>query len=367
MNLKLKEPFMQQKVNAQTFVGQSIFVGIDVHAKDWKVSVMSQNLFHKTFSSPPSASKLCHYLVTTYPGADFYSAYEAGFSGFWLHRELTNLGIKSIVVNPADIPTTNKERNQKEDKRDSRKLAQTLRAGQLTAIYVPSEKIQGDRSFIRTRDAIVRDLTRTKNRIKSLLYFNGVSYPASFERKGTHWSQRFMKWLEGLTFQDETYSALQIQVAVAKQQRIMLLRLNRQIRELSRTAFYKENVDLLLSVPGVGIMTAMTLLTELEDIKRFKDFASICSFVGLIPSTHSSGESVTDTGITPRKNPRLRSMIIESAWIAIKHDPALLIAYENLKKKMIGNKAIIRIAKKLLNRIVFVLRERKKYEKGVIK
>lgn len=356
---------MQKQINQLTFKGQSIYVGIDAHAKDLKVSVMTESTLFKTFSSPPDPEKLYNFLVNNFPEADYYSVYEAGFSGFDLHRKLTKLGVNSIVVNPADIPTTNKERFQKEDKRDSRKLAQTLRAGQLRGVYVPSEKTHYDRGFIRVREAVVKDLRRVKNRIKSLLYFHGIDYPVGFERG--NWSKKFVTALENLKLEHETGQAgLRIYLELVKQHRDMLLRITRQLRELSRTPAYKDNVELLLGVPGLGLITVMTLLTELDDISRFKDFPSICSYIGFIPSTHSSGDSRIDTGITPRKNPRLRSLLIESAWVAIKHDPALLLAYEDFNKRMTGNKAIIRIAKKLLNRILRTLRTKQKYQKGVI-
>jgi transposase len=358
---------MQQQVNEMSFNGQSIYIGIDVHAKDFKVSVMTQSLLYKTFSSPPSAEKVHQFLMEHFPGASYYSAYEAGFSGFELHRKLTRLGVNSIVVNPADIPTTDKERCQKEDKRDSRKLAQSLRSGQLRGIYIPSEKTQHDRSFLRVREAVVKDLTRIKNRIKSLLYFHGIKYPPGFEQKGSHWSKRFISALENIQFDHESgKSSLRVYLDLVKHQRLQLLKINREIRELSATPAYKENTSLLISIPGIGVVTALTLLTELEDIKRFKDFASLCSFVGFIPSTHSSGDSPIDTGITSRKNPRLRGLLVESAWVAIKHDPALLLAYEALTKRMKGNSAIIRIAKKLLNRSVAILRKKQMYQKGVI-
>jgi transposase len=154
---------------------------------------------------------------------------------------------------------------------------------------------------------------------------------------------------------------------MVKHQRTLLLRITRQVRDLSKTQDYKENIDLLLSVPGVGALTAMKLLTELETIDRFQDFNRLRSYVGLVPSTASSGENLTDTGITPRTNSRLRVALIESAWVAIRNDPALLAAYQKLSKRMHGNRAIVRIAKKLLNRIVCVLRTKEKYEQGIIK
>lgn len=355
---------MRQKINEKSFEGQSIYVGIDIHKKSWKVSVMTENLDYKTFSAVPQADKLNSYLREHFPGADYHTAYEAGFSGFWLHRELTKLGINSIVVNPADVPTTDKERRQKEDQRDSRKIAQTLRSGQLQGIYIPSEKIQQDRTLLRTRDAIVKDLRRNKNRIKSLLYFEGIPYPERFYASRTHWSRKFIEWLESIAC---AKAALTAYLDMVKHQRALLLRVTRQIRELSQTVDYKEKVDLLVEVPGIGTLTAMKLLTELENINRFPDFNRLRSYVGLVPSTASSGDNLTDTGITPRTNSRLRVALIESAWVAIRNDPAMLIAYQKLCKRMPGNRAIVRIAKKLLSRIAFVLRTKSKYEKGVVR
>lgn len=359
---------MQEKINEKTFEGQSIYVGIDVHKKDWKVTIMTAELSYKTFSSVPKAEKLGAYLKNNFPGAIYYSAYEAGFSGFWLHKELTGLGINSIVVNPADIPTTDKERKQKEDLRDSRKIAHSLRSGQLKGIYIPNEAVQNDRMLLRTRHAMVKDLKRSKSRIKSMLFFLGVDVPNRFSSSGSSWSKPFIKWLEELSFNYPTAKiGLDAHLDQVRHLRSSVLKLTRQINELAKSNHYQENAALLISMPGIGTLTAMMLLTELGDISRFKTFEDLCSYVGLVPSTSSSGENDIDTGITPRRNARLRSALIESAWVAIRNDPALLSSYQNLIKRMPGNRAIVRIAKKLLRRMTFVLRSKKDYEKGVIK
>lgn len=358
---------MQEKISEKTFEGQSIYVGIDVHKKDWKVTVMTAEVSYKTFSAVPKAEKLTAYLRSNFPGATYYSAYEAGFSGFWLHKELTALGINSIVVNPADIPTTDKERKQKEDSRDSRKIAHSLRSGQLKSIYIPKDSVQQDRLLLRSRRALVKDLNRNKNRIKSMLFFLGINLPERFS-SGSSWSKPFIKWLEDLAFEyPSARSSLDAHLDQVRYLRNSVLKVTRQIKELAKTAQYQENVVLLISMPGIGLLTAMTLLTELEDIDRFKTFEDLCSYVGLVPSTSSSGENDIDTGITPRRNARLRSSLIESAWVAIRNDPALLSSYQHLTKRMPGNRAIVRIAKKLLRRLTYVLRNKSCYEKGVIK
>jgi transposase len=359
---------MREKITEKSFSDQSVYVGIDVHLKNWRVSVLTDEIVYKTFSAPPQADKLGKYLRDHFPGAKIQSAYEAGFSGFWLHRELVNLGIESMVVNPGDVPTTDKERRQKEDARDSLKLAQTLRAGHLKGIFVPSEQIQHDRLLVRTREAIVKDLRRSKSRVKSMLYFEGIRYPEGFERDSTHWSRAFITWLEGIGFTHESAkSALNAHLEMVKHTRDQLLKMTRHIREIARQPHYRQKIELLTSVPGIGVLTAFRLLTELETLERFKSFDKLCSYIGLVPSTHSSGDTEIDLGITPRSNNPLRAALVESSWVAVHHDPALSLSFMKLSQRMPKNKAIIRIAKKLLRRIVHVMRHEVKYEKNVVK
>src|ERR1035438_1691408 len=115
-------------------------------------------------------------------------------------------------------------------------------------------------------------------------------------------------------------------------------------------------MDLLISVAGVGFITAISILTELENINRFGNIDSLCGFVGLVPSKHSSGEKDRTGDITNRGHNVLRHALIESAWVAARLDPVLLKSYISYCKRMEPNKAIIRIAKKLLNRISYVLK-----------
>lgn len=353
---------METQVNKIDFTGQNIYVGFDVHLKNWKVTVMTEYLEHKTFSQPPSPKALHKYLIDKFPGGNYLSAYEAGFSGYWIHNHLLALGIKSIVVNPSDIPTTQKEKVQKEDKRDSRKIARCLRAKELTGIYVPSNKSLEDRGILRTRKMLMKDLTRFKNRIKSFLYFHGIEISETFKNPQSHWSRRFISWLLEIEIKEPSSKfALTTLVAEAIHLRESLLKITQQVRALSKTDFYKEDVKLLESVPGVGLITAMTILTEIETIQRFQNIDHLCGYIGLVPSTNSSGEHEKVGDITPRGHHVLRSTLVESAWIAVRIDPALLKCYNDYCKRMEPNQAIIRIAKKLLSRIRFVLKNKKQY------
>jgi len=358
---------MQLQSKQLNFEGQNIYVGIDFHKKDWTVCIFSQQLEHKKFSQPPTSESLKTYLHRNFPGATYYSAYEAGFCGFRVHTELQSAGIKNIVVNAADVPTTHKEKVNKTDKRDSRKLGISLRAGELKGIHIPSRKTQEDRSMVRMRYTVRKDLTRMKSRVKSLLNFYGIEYPEQFSSPGKHWSCRYMSWLKTVKMEEESGRfTLQTLINEVEEVRKVQLAVTRQIRALSKTRSYQKDYELLSDIPGIGLITGMCFLTEIEDINRFSNTDQFAGYAGLIPSCRSSGEKENNGEITSRANKLMRDLIVESAWIAARKDPALHLAFCKLCKRMEPNKAIIRIVRKLLNRIYHVLKTKTKYVCGTV-
>lgn len=359
---------MQTQSNKIDFNGQNIYVGFDVHLRSWTVTIMTEKLTHKTFTQPPNPETLYHYLIRTFPGGVYHSAYEAGFCGYWIHNALIKFGVNSMVVNPADIPTTGKEKVMKTDLRDSVKIARSLRNGDLAPIYVPSLTTLDDRGLVRTRAMLAKDLTRYKNRIKSFLHFRGIELPEAFNKPKSYWSNRFTKWLEDLEIPEPSgkasLNALLIQI---NHTRASVLLVTRQIRELAKSDRYRDRQKFLQSIPGIGILTAMIILTEIETIDRFANVDQFCGFIGLVPSTDSTGDHEVIGDITPRGHSVLRSAIIESAWVAARLDPALIKSYHDYCKRMEPNKAIIRIARKLISRIRFVLKNNQPYVCSVVK
>jgi transposase len=352
-------------VNKLDFTGQQVYVGMDVHKKSWSISIYTDQFEHKTFSQPPEVEVLVNYLKRNFPGATYRSVYEAGFSGFWIHDRLQEQGVQCLVVNPADVPTKDKERAGKTDRVDCRKLARSLRNGDIDGIYVPSRPNAEDRSLLRTRHSMVRKQTRCKNQIKSILCFYGIHIPD--EVTNSHWSKRFIAWIESIRMKRASgNTALKVHLAELTNIRQIIAELNRAIRALATTDGYLNNVRILKTVPGISTLTAMTLLTELYDINRFKTLDKLCGYVGLIPNTDSSGETDRKTGITDRRNAHLRRIVIESAWTAVRKDPALMMAFNELCKHMIKTKAIVRIARKLLNRIRYVLRNQQEYVPALV-
>lgn len=354
--------------NKINFEGQNIFVGIDVHLKSWNVCLYVGGVKIKPFSQTPSAAALRSHLDANYPGGTYFSAYESGFCGFSVHYDLLRHGINNIVFNAADISDTSKERMRKTDSTDSSKIARNLSKGELTAIHVPTEKELSDREVLRTRMVQVKMSVQTKMRIKSMLYVKGIKYPEVFEKPGTHWSKRFVAWIEeqANALPYEGGRSLLLQIENLRFQHKQILKTTKELRQIIRGEKYKDSYELLMSIPGIGFMTAATFLLEIGDVSRFASNDHLASFVGFVPDTRSTGDKDFATGVTSRGNNRLRTMFIESAWSAIRQDPALTLAYTNLVSRMEPNKAIIRIGRKLLNRVAYVLRTRKPYVKAVV-
>ncbi len=179
---------MQKKVKTISFKGQNIYVGIDVHLKSWTITIIAGEVVFKSFSQDPSAKTLKNYLDTNFTNVNYSSVYEAVFCGFSVHRELVYNGINNIVVNAADVPTTDKDRKQKEDRGDSRKLARALKNGVLTGIYVMSDEAEELKSLVRYRKTTMKELCRHKNQVKSYLYIKGIKVPAELNTESKYWS-----------------------------------------------------------------------------------------------------------------------------------------------------------------------------------
>jgi transposase len=302
---------------------------------------------------------LVDYLTKHFSGGKFHSAYEAGYSGFWAHRALTKLGIENIVVNPSDVPTTDKEKKRKRDAVDCRKIARALRNKELKGIHVPEQEIDQDKAMVRCRQKLLADIKRCKNRIKSNLHYWGITIPE--EMDNSYWPGKFRHWIRSLTFENDSAKlCLEVQLDELEFIEAQKKKLEKQLVMLSR-ARYKDISGWLRSIPGIGLLGAMTLITEIKDIHRFKNLDHLHSFVGLVPNINSSSDKEIIGGITQRHNRHLRSILVQCAWKAVYLDPVLFKDYNRLCRKMKASKAIIRITKKLVNRVSFVWKNECEY------
>lgn len=345
------------------FSNVQLYIGIDVHKKQWTITILTKDIHHRTFSQPPKPEALKIYLDRWFPGAKVSCAYEASKFGFWICRELLSYGYQCIVINPADIPTSSEERTNKTDSRDSRKIARLLKSGLLRAIYLPNQQTETDRQLFRFRKKLWGDLVRVKNRIKDKFIFSGIPIPAKFDN--SYWAKAFLHWLKTVELPN---TQLRITLNLLLEQYHFLyrhfLKTSIEVRKLQKVERYKTNAKLLRTIPGIGPLTTVQLLTELQDINRFKNFKKLNSFIGFKPMIHASGEHDWRGRMTYRRHNALRSALVECAWTSIIKDPVMQQRYEELKKRHIPKRAIIIIARKLLSRIYFVLKNQQPYKLG---
>jgi len=358
-----KKRNMRQKVQLD-FSGQTIYVGLDVHHKSWKAHIYSDEFELKSMRRDVGVDSLISYLTNHYQGAHFELAYEAGYSGFWIQRAFSAKGVNCRIVHAADVPTTGREKLHKSDKVDSRKIARGLRSGELNFIHVPDQDLELDRSLLRSREQLVKDSTRVKNRIKAILKLQGIMIPESYQEG--RWTRKFIVWLNELDLGSVSGNlALRTNIKELCFLDEQKKELSSAIKTLSGSQRYKNNVALLCTIPSIGVLSAMILLTELGSMDRFRRFDELCSYCGLVPGSHASGETEKVGAMTRRGNSLVKKVLIESSWVAVRKDPALLLYYKQQLGRMKAQKVIIKIARKLLSRIRYVLVNQKEYVLGV--
>ena len=331
---------MRKECSTVSFKNQVIFCGIDVHKQSWKVCIRHCGMQRENFSMNPDPQELAEYLKRNYPGAEYRSVYEAGFSGFEAHRVLCEQGVKNIVINPADVPTSGKEREYKNDSLDSRKLARELENGSLECIYIPDEGNLNLRDLTRRKEQVAGNITRVKNRIKSHLYFRSLKFIS--------WAGGSLKIMESDAEKRFDYALLSClrELRFLREERIRLIRAERDcLKRLNREDVQKN----LESIPGIGFDTAVVLQAELWNMKRFKDKDRLNSYVGLAPRLVGSGEHERMKSPGDRKKKQLHYRLIESAWRAVRFNPEYGARYgAMIAKGICPQKAITIIAKKLL-------------------
>ena len=283
-------------------------------------------------------------LLSPFKALHIKAVYEAGYFGYWLYRHLSQWGVCCRVTPPSLIPLASGNRV-KTDRKDSKKLAFYLSRGMLKSIFVPSEEGLMQRKLIRYRRQLVNDRKRVQNRIKSNLCFHGEKLPSD---QG-FWSRAFLSELSQLSESDARFGlSLQLALEQLRFLNTQILRLTRQIRELAKSELHQLNVRFLRSIPGVGLLTAMTFLLELEDLQRFIKSDQLAAYVGLTPSQFSSSDQIRMGHITRSGKADLRGILVEAAWILVPKDPFYKKKNKSLLFHVGSKRAIIAVARHLV-------------------
>jgi len=337
------------------YTGQSIFIGIDVHKKTYSVTAIFDGMILKRDRMAACPQKLIAYCHKFFPNACIFSAYEAGFSGFGLHRQLVGSGIHNIVVHAASIETKARDRV-KTDKRDSLKIATQLSDGRLTCIHIPSPEREATRFISRLREKLVRDKTRLAAQIKGFMNLNGLLAYNDQKRVNRNWVSLL---LEGL--KDDSDRSFYLRMIAER-----WVELDRRIGEVEKRLQLQANADsewerICRSAPGIGPVVSRILINELGDMSQFKNDRSLYSFTGLTPQEYSSGEHTRQGHISRQGRPVLRKILVQAAWRAIKEDEGLNEVFEKISEKAGKKRAIVAVARRLIGIIRACLREKREY------
>lgn len=333
----------QNTTPVQSYVGQTVYVGIDVHKKRYVVVAQVNQVVVKKWSTAAVAQELAQQLGKFFAGAEVKSVYEAGFSGFVLHRVLREHGIDNIVVHAAAVEVALHHRV-KTDKRDAKKLASQLEAGRLRGIRVPEPEREQQRLLSRTRAQLVQQRAAVKNQIRMKAHQFGL-IGADDPREMSHkFVQQLLERSPFETFRLTVESHWQIWKSLDQQITTLEQQLRQQAQQDRCEATYR-------SAPGVGAISARVLSNELGDLASFANERQLFSYTGLTPSEHSSGEQVRRGRITKQGNRHLRAILIEIAWRAIGKDKALADFFQRLLPRTGSTRAIVAVARKLIGRI----------------
>lgn len=298
------------------------WVGLDAHKKFIQVAMRlpgTQDLLEwRVPNTPKDVQRLARKLVKKAPGA-IECCYEAGPCGFVLQRQLEGADdrMSCVVIAPALIPRKPGERV-KTDRRDARKLCELHQAGLLTEVHPPTEEQESVRDLCRCREAAKTDLHRAHHRLGKLLLRRGYHYT-----QGRAWTQRHRAWLRSLKFDDPVEQFVFDDYLLAIEQleaRIQSIEVRMQV--VADQDPYREPVAALCCFRGIALVTALSIVAELHDIRRFDHPRQLMSFLGLTPSEHSSGGVAKRGSITKAGNSRVRRLLIESSW-HYRHRPAV--------------------------------------------
>jgi transposase len=322
-----KEPVMKKGIT---------YVGLDAHKKAIAVAVYFPGRQRpeevRIVHEAKAVARWARKLRREAPGR-VVCAYEAGPCGYALQRRLVELGLECQVVAPGLVPVKPGERV-KTDRQDARKLGELLRGGLLTEVHPPTREEEAVRDLCRCREDAKQDLTRCRHRLTKLLLRRGITWT----RGRKHWTQAHRAWLRTLRLEQAADQATLEDYLLAIEQVDERVRaLNQQLEAVSTQEPYRKAVGWLRCFRGIDTVTALTVVAELHDFRRFQTARDLMGYLGLVPSEHSSSDQRRLGGITKAGNAHVRRVLIEAAW-HYRHPPR--VSYR-LRKRREGQPALV--------------------------
>ena len=291
-----------------------LFIGLDTHKEFTEVAYIEDQRganpihFGRISSAKQAIKKLVRQFESKYPHATLHFVYEAGPCGYWIYRLITSLGHCCYVVAPSLIPKKPGERV-KTDKRDALKLAKLLKSEDLTPIYVPEPEDEAIRDLSRAREIAMKDLKDAKYQLKALLLRNNINYAGT-----ANWSLKHLRWLTELVLPHPAQQiVLQEFIQTISERMNRLERLDNELAHHVHQWRYFPVVKAIQAMRGVRLLVATGVVAELGDLTRFDHPRKLMSYLGLVPSEHSSGGKRHIGAITKCGNGRARRLLVEGA------------------------------------------------------
>ena len=321
------------------------YVGMDAHKKDLFIAMLigdqTTPLTWQLANAPQAVRRLVRKLEREAPGP-VRVFYEAGPCGYALQRQVTTTRVSCDVVAPALIPRKPGDRV-KTNRRDARKLVELGRAGLLTAVQPPTPEDEAVRDLARARDDAREDLQRCRHRLGKMLLRRGLHYA------GRNWTRAHRQWVDGLSWPHAAERAVVDDYLLAiDHTEARLLELDARLAEIAETEPYREPVGWLRCFRGIDTLTAMLILAELHDVRRFASAPALMAYLGLVPGEDSSGEKHRRGRITRTGNALVRRLLVETAW-HYQHRPSVGVALTRRRKGQPGR--VIAIADKAQQRL----------------
>lgn len=326
------------------------FIGMDVHKNSITIAVADggsrqpARLYGCIGNDLGALDKFCRKMVST--ASELLFVYEAGACGYGICRHLNGRGFDCVVAAPSMIPKKPGQRI-KTDRRDAEMLASLHRAGELTAVYVPDTEDEAMRDLSRAREDAVAAGRKSKQRLAAFLLRHSIAYAGK-----SMWSKAHFNWLSDISMPHAAQQiVLQEYVDSVRENLDRVERLTAQIRRMAQYWRLAPVAEALQAARGVSLIVAVTLLSEIGDLARFKNPEELMGYLGLAPSEFSSGGIVKRGGITKTGNGHARKALIEAAW-AYRLKPrvsrAMLKRQENLPASVlrIAWKAQLRLCAK---------------------
>jgi transposase len=289
------------------------YVGLDVSKRTIAVSLRSPGRSEpeeRSIPNEPRAVARWARRVRREAAGPLVCAYEAGPCGYALQRQLRELGLDCRVIAPSLIPRKPGERI-KTDRCDARKLRELLEGGLLTEVHPPTPEDEAVRDLCRAREDAKEDLLRARHRLAKFLLRRGLV----FGRGRQAWTQAHTQWLRGLRLEHRADQATFDDYSLAIDQLgERLRRLDGQLAAWATTEPYATPVAWLRCFRGIDTTTAIGLVTELHDFRRFRRPRQLMAYLGMVPSEASSGERTRRGAITKAGNSHARRLLVEAAW-----------------------------------------------------